>query len=167
MNNQNNPLLLINQDNQRNNDIDSLMYYGGTVVVPIFNNQILVAKRSVAGFDDWSLVKDVPDQRFELMNGQIDYCKTASRIMDICFGIRYPDSVIDLGPLCFESNRSIHLVKYQINNNFDLNQIRFAYPDGITGGDLVNFNKLIDLINKGTVRDIFTLSAIPFLMTNQ
>lgn len=164
MNNQQ-PLLAVNRL-RNNNQLEFLLGNYSEIVIPIFNGKILMVCQQNGNNQRWMFPYDILDNQFEIEGNQPNYIKAANRIVDSVVGIRENNGIKDLGALSLYNtnlNSPLHVILYQIHPNTNFNFMRFSNMDGIIQADLIDYNKLIQLISNGRIRDMLTLSVVPLI----
>lgn len=164
MNNQQ-PLLAVNRLHN-NNQLEFLLGNYSEIVIPIFNGKILMICQQNGNNQRWMFPYDILDNQFEIEGNQPNYIKAANRIVDSVVGIRENNGIKDLGALSLYNtnlNSPLHVILYQIHPNTNFNFMRFSNMDGIIQADLIDYNKLIQLISNGRIRDMLTLSVVPLI----
>lgn len=164
MNNQQ-PLLAVNRL-RNNNQLEFLLGNYSEIVIPIFNGKILMICQQNGNNQRWMFPYDILDNQFEIEGNQPNYIKAANRIVDSVVGIRENNGIKDLGALSLYNtnlNSPLHVILYQIHPNTNFNFMRFSNMDGIIQADLIDYNKLIQLISNGRIRDMLTLSVVPLI----
>lgn len=164
MNNQQ-PLLAVNRL-CNNNQLEFLLGNYSEIVIPIFNGKILMVCQQNGNNQRWMFPYDILDNQFEIEGNQPNYIKAANRIVDSVVGIRENNGIKDLGALSLYNtnlNSPLHVILYQIHPNTNFNFMRFSNMDGIIQADLIDYNKLIQLISNGRIRDMLTLSTVPLI----
>lgn len=165
MNNNQQPLLGINRL-RSNNQLELMLRSYSEIVVPVFNGKLLMVCQQNGNYQRWMFPYDILDEQFEIEGGQPNYIKAANRIVDSVVGIRENNGVQDLGALSLYNtnlNSPLHVLMYQIHPNTNFNFMRFSNMDGISQADLIDYNKLIQLISNGRIRDMLTLSCTPLI----
>lgn len=135
----------------------------GVIVVPIYRDKIMLIKsyQPRSKTESWIFPYDVLEPYVPDNVSQKILFDGACQIMSDSLGIYNPDDLFLAGNIQFD-NKEIPVIKYIIDNDQDFSTLNFNKNE-VHGADLVSYNKLIELVKEGIIKDNFTLSAIPFI----